>query len=176
MFESLTDKLELTFKRLRGQGKITENNIDEALREVRLALLEADVHVKVVKTFLDSVKTKSMGQEVLQSLSPEAREELRGQVLLGAAVESDRQRVLQVVEELLSAELPDHELVAERLGQRLSQGFGVEDDPREYVDAMTKIFTAFLPKPPPRPALAILATGLTTWSWFRAGSPGPCQC
>ena len=71
MFESLTDKLELTFKRLRGQGKITEKNIDDALREVRLALLEADVHVKVVKTFLDSVKTKSMGQEVLQSLTPE---------------------------------------------------------------------------------------------------------
>jgi signal recognition particle subunit SRP54 len=71
MFESLTDKLELTFKRLRGQGKITEKNIDEALREVRLALLEADVHIKVVKTFLDSVKAKSMGQEVLQSLTPE---------------------------------------------------------------------------------------------------------
>jgi signal recognition particle subunit SRP54 len=71
MFESLTDKLELTFKRLRGQGKITEKNIDDALREVRLALLEADVHIKVVKTFLDSVKTKSMGQEVLQSLTPE---------------------------------------------------------------------------------------------------------
>jgi signal recognition particle subunit SRP54 len=71
MFESLTDKLELTFKRLRGQGKITENNIDEALREVRLALLEADVHVQVVKTFLEAVKSKSMGQEVLQSLTPE---------------------------------------------------------------------------------------------------------
>jgi signal recognition particle subunit SRP54 len=71
MFESLTDKLELTFKRLRGQGKITEANIDDALREVRLALLEADVHVKVVKSFLDSVKSKSMGQEVLQSLTPE---------------------------------------------------------------------------------------------------------
>ena len=51
MFESLTDKLELTFKRLRGQGKITEKNIDDALREVRLALLEADVHIKVVKSF-----------------------------------------------------------------------------------------------------------------------------
>ncbi len=71
MFESLTDKLELTFKRLRGQGKITEKNIDDALRDVRLALLEADVHIKVVKTFLDSVKTKAMGREVLQSLSPE---------------------------------------------------------------------------------------------------------
>ncbi len=71
MFESLTDKLELTFKRLRGQGKITETNIDDALRDVRLALLEADVHLKVVKSFLDSVKAKAMGQEVLQSLTPE---------------------------------------------------------------------------------------------------------
>ncbi|MDP9130831.1 MAG: signal recognition particle protein [Candidatus Binatota bacterium] len=71
MFESLTDKLELTFKRLRGQGKITEDNIDDALREVRLGLLEADVHLKVVRSFLDAVKAKSMGQEVLQSLTPE---------------------------------------------------------------------------------------------------------
>ena len=87
MFESLTDKLELTFKKLRGQGKITEKNIDDALREVRLALLEADVHVKVVKTFLETVKAKSLGQEVLQSLTPEqqfikiVRDELVG--LLG---------------------------------------------------------------------------------------------
>ena len=87
MFESLTDKLELTFKHLRGQGKITEKNIDDALRDVRLALLEADVHVKVVRTFLDVLKTKAMGQEVLQSLTPEqqfikvVRDELVG--LLG---------------------------------------------------------------------------------------------
>jgi signal recognition particle subunit SRP54 len=87
MFESLTEKLELTFKRLRGQGKISEKNIDDALRDVRLALLEADVHVKVVKTFLESVKAKSLGQEVLQSLTPEqqflkiVRDELT--VLLG---------------------------------------------------------------------------------------------
>jgi signal recognition particle subunit SRP54 len=71
MFESLTDKLELTFKKLRGQGKISEKNIDDALREVRLALLEADVHIKVVKNFLETVKAKSLGQEVLQSLTPE---------------------------------------------------------------------------------------------------------
>jgi signal recognition particle subunit SRP54 len=71
MFESLTDKLELTFKRLRGQGKITETNIDDALRDVRLALLEADVHLTVVRNFLDSVKAKATGQEVLQSLTPE---------------------------------------------------------------------------------------------------------
>lgn len=71
MFETLTEKLELTFKKLRGQGRISEKNIEEALREVRLALLEADVHVKVVKEFLDSVKSKALGLEVLQSLTPE---------------------------------------------------------------------------------------------------------
>ncbi|MBI2230541.1 MAG: signal recognition particle protein [Deltaproteobacteria bacterium] len=71
MFESLTEKLELTFKKLRGQGKITETNIDDAIRDVRLALLEADVHIKVVKNFLDSVKAKATGQEVLQSLTPD---------------------------------------------------------------------------------------------------------
>lgn len=71
MFETLTDKLDLTFKRLRGQGKISEKNIEEALREVRLALLEADVHFQVVKRFLESVKTKALGQEVLSSLTPD---------------------------------------------------------------------------------------------------------
>ena len=71
MFESLTEKLELTFKKLRGQGKISEKNIDEALRDVRFALLEADVHVNIVKRFIESVKTKSLGQDVLLSLTPE---------------------------------------------------------------------------------------------------------
>ncbi len=71
MFETLTEKLELTLKRLRGQGKISEKNIEDALRDVRLALLEADVHFKVVKNFLDAVKAKATGQEVLQSLTPE---------------------------------------------------------------------------------------------------------
>lgn len=71
MFESLTEKLELTFKRLRGQGKISEKNIDDALRDVRLALLEADVHINVVRNFLDTVKKKALGQEVLLSLTPE---------------------------------------------------------------------------------------------------------
>ena len=71
MFESLTDKLELTFKKLRGQGKITEKNVEESLREVRLALLEADVNFKVVKKFIESVKSKALGQEVLLSLTPD---------------------------------------------------------------------------------------------------------
>jgi signal recognition particle subunit SRP54 len=61
----------ILFPVLRGQGKITEKNIDDALRDVRLALLEADVHVKVVRSFLDAIKAKSLGQEVLQSLTPE---------------------------------------------------------------------------------------------------------
>ena len=71
MFETLSDRLEGVFKKLRGQGRITESNIEEAVREVRLALLEADVNIKVVKDFVEHVKRKALGQEVLRSLSPE---------------------------------------------------------------------------------------------------------
>jgi signal recognition particle subunit SRP54 len=70
MFNSLSDKLESAFKKLRGQGVMTEENIKEALREVRLALLEADVNFKVVKDFIENVRTKAVGTEVLNSLSP----------------------------------------------------------------------------------------------------------
>lgn len=70
MFDSLSDKLGLVFKKLRGHGRITESNVNDALREVRLALLEADVHFKVVKEFLDKVKVKALGQEVLESVTP----------------------------------------------------------------------------------------------------------
>jgi signal recognition particle subunit SRP54 len=71
MFDTLSDRLETVFKKLKGQGRITERNIDEALREVRLALLEADVNIRVVRDFVDHVKKKALGQEVLRSLSPE---------------------------------------------------------------------------------------------------------
>jgi signal recognition particle subunit SRP54 len=70
MFDSLSEKLESVFKKLRGQGVMTEDNIKDALREVRLALLEADVNFKVVKDFIESVRVKAVGVEVLQSLSP----------------------------------------------------------------------------------------------------------
>jgi len=70
MFENLSDKLELIFKKLRGQGVMTEENIKEALREVRLVLLEADVNFKVVKEFVEKVRLRAVGIEVLQSLSP----------------------------------------------------------------------------------------------------------
>jgi signal recognition particle subunit SRP54 len=70
MFESLSDKLDLAFKKLRGQGVMTEENVKDALREVRLALLEADVNFKVVKDFLEKVRTRAVGTEVLQSLAP----------------------------------------------------------------------------------------------------------
>jgi signal recognition particle subunit SRP54 len=70
MFESLAERLNLTFKKLKGQGKLSEANMKEGLREVRLALLEADVHYKVAKDFIDRVKERSMGQEVLASLTP----------------------------------------------------------------------------------------------------------
>src|ERR671922_2763924 len=70
MFENLTDKLQRAFKNLRGQGKLTEENIQEALREIRLALLEADVNFKVVKELIDHIKEKAVGQEVMTALSP----------------------------------------------------------------------------------------------------------
>jgi signal recognition particle subunit SRP54 len=71
MFDTLSDRLDGIFKKLRGHGRITESNIDEALREVRLALLEADVNIKVVRDFVEHVKKKALGQEVMRSLSPE---------------------------------------------------------------------------------------------------------
>ena len=70
MFESLSDKLSKAMKSLRGQAKLTEKNIEDALREVRMALLEADVHVQVTKTFLAKVKEKALGAEVLSGLNP----------------------------------------------------------------------------------------------------------
>jgi signal recognition particle subunit SRP54 len=70
MFESLSEKLQRAFKNLRGEGRLTEQHIDEALKEIRIALLEADVNFKVVKQFTDAVRTKAVGQDVLQSLSP----------------------------------------------------------------------------------------------------------
>jgi signal recognition particle subunit SRP54 len=70
MFEDLTQKLDLVFKKLRGQGKISEANVAESLREVRRVLLDADVNYKVVKQFIDDVQKRSLGQDVLQSITP----------------------------------------------------------------------------------------------------------
>jgi len=70
MFENLSDKFQRIFKHLRGQGKLTEENIREALREVRMALLEADVHFKVAKEFVAGIADRAVGQEVMRSLTP----------------------------------------------------------------------------------------------------------
>jgi signal recognition particle subunit SRP54 len=70
MFDSLTDRLNSVFKKLRGHGRLTEQNITEALKEVRLALLEADVNFKVVKDFVERIRSRAAGQEVLESLTP----------------------------------------------------------------------------------------------------------
>src|SRR5215510_656918 len=70
MLDSLTNRLTEIFDRLRGYGRLTEQNIVEALREVRVALLEADVNFKVVKGFIERVREKAVGQEVLKSLTP----------------------------------------------------------------------------------------------------------
>src|SRR2546426_8621038 len=70
MFDSLSSKLEGAFKNLRGFGKISEANVGDSLREVRLALLEADVNFKVARDFIERVKSKSIGAEVIQSVQP----------------------------------------------------------------------------------------------------------
>ncbi len=70
MFDTLSDKLQRVFKNLRGEGKLSAANMEEALREIRVALLEADVHFKVVKQFIEQVKEKALGEEVLSALSP----------------------------------------------------------------------------------------------------------
>jgi len=70
MFDSLSGKLQAAFRNLRGLGRISEENVGDALREVRLALLEADVNFKVARDFIERVKTKSLGQEVILSVQP----------------------------------------------------------------------------------------------------------
>src|SRR5919198_4020254 len=70
MFESLPKKLQAVFDRLGRKGRLTEEDVELALREVRVALLEADVSLKVVRQFVAGVKEKAVGQEVLQSLTP----------------------------------------------------------------------------------------------------------
>jgi signal recognition particle subunit SRP54 len=70
MFDNLSEKLQRVFKNLRGEGKLTAENMEVALREIRVALLEADVHFKVVKQLIEAIKAKAMGEEVLTALSP----------------------------------------------------------------------------------------------------------
>ena len=70
MFDNLSDKLNTVFKKLKGHGKLSEKNIMDGLKEVRMALLEADVHYKVVKTFVAGIKERALGQEVMSSLTP----------------------------------------------------------------------------------------------------------
>src|SRR4028119_1088050 len=70
MFENLSDKLLGSLKKLRGQAKITEDNIQDAIKEIRLSLLEADVNFKVVKEFIDQVKAKALGADVIDQVAP----------------------------------------------------------------------------------------------------------
>ena len=94
MFDRLSDKLAAVFKKLRDRGKLNEAQVDEALKEVRLALLEADVHYKVAKGFIDQVRVRAVGEEVMRSLTPAQQvikivnEELTG-LLGGEAVRLD---------------------------------------------------------------------------------------
>ena len=73
MFDNLSERLERSFKILKGEGKITEINVAETLKDVRKALLDADVNYKVAKNFTDTVKAKAMGQNVLTAVKPSHR-------------------------------------------------------------------------------------------------------
>ena len=94
MFEGLQDRLQGVFRRLKGEGRVSEEVLREALREIRLALLEADVHYRVVKPFVERVRERALGQEVLRSLTPDqqvikiVRDEMEG--LLGPTSEELR--------------------------------------------------------------------------------------
>ena len=70
MFENLSDKLQNALQKLRGKGKLTEKDIDLAMKEIKMSLLEADVNFKVVKTFINNVKERSLGSAVMESLTP----------------------------------------------------------------------------------------------------------
>src|ERR1700722_9857789 len=70
MFDNLSDKLQRVFKSMRGEGRLSAENMDAALREIRVALLEADVNFRVVKQLIENIKQKAMGEEVLSALSP----------------------------------------------------------------------------------------------------------
>jgi len=70
MFENLTEKLDNVFKRLRGQGILSEENVKTAMKDIRMALLEADVNFKVTKEFIEDVSERAVGQDILDSISP----------------------------------------------------------------------------------------------------------
>ncbi|MFW5673041.1 MAG: signal recognition particle receptor subunit alpha, partial [Rikenellaceae bacterium MAG02] len=70
MFDNLSDRLEQAFKKLKGQGRISEINISETLKEIRRALVDADVNYKIAKSFTENVKDKAIGQQVIKSVSP----------------------------------------------------------------------------------------------------------
>jgi signal recognition particle subunit SRP54 len=106
MLDALSDKFERILKKLRGQGVLSEENIAEALKEVRLALLEADVNFKIVKDFIERVRQKAVGQEVLQSLTPghqvvkvvwEELTEMMGRERAGLALHSQPPTIVMMV-------------------------------------------------------------------------------
>ena len=71
MFQNLSDKILASLKKVRGGQKISEANIEEVIKEIRMSLLDADVNFKVVKKFIDEVKAKSLGQKVIENVNPE---------------------------------------------------------------------------------------------------------
>jgi signal recognition particle subunit SRP54 len=126
MFETLSERLQGVFRSLRGEGRLTEETVEAALREIRMALLEADVNFKVVKAFIDRVRDKAVGEEVLKSLTPDqqvvriVRDEmlaLFGETQGGLPPSSTRPRVIL----LLGLQGSGKTTTAAKLGRLLSK-------------------------------------------------------
>ena len=133
MFESLTDKLQAVFDKLGSKGKLTEADVNAAMREVRLALLEADVNFKVVREFTTRVKERALGAEVLRSLTPAQ------QVIDILKAELDNTlALLGCLEDLLETSLPLGDLVEDaKAWERGVDELAREDDEiAEYVKAL----------------------------------------
>src|ERR1039458_7691793 len=137
MFENLTDKLQRAFKNLRGQGSLTEENMDEALKEIRLALLEADVNFKVVKELIEHIRAKAIGTEVMASQPPTVvlMAGLQGSgktttsgKLVGWFKKGGHRPMLVSVDVYRPAAREQLKVVAKAVGAHLYEGSGVESN------------------------------------------------
>src|SRR5664280_1124701 len=106
MFESVSDRFEGILTRLRGRGRLSEADVDEVLREIRTALLEADVEIGVVRTFTDAVRARCVGLELSQALSPGQQDDRRGTAgvgdLEGLAAQDRHQLLVDDLDDLLA--------------------------------------------------------------------------
>ena len=124
MFDNLSERLERSFKILKGEGKITEINVAETLKDVRKALLDADVNYKVAKNFTDTVKEKALGQNVLTAVKPSQ--------LMVKIVHDE-------LTQLMGGETDEDDIDAEKIDLSVPDGISIEDPVRMYLKEIGKV-------------------------------------